>query len=274
MDPIELVYQTMAEVPVTFKSLYTEQDGKAVLTGVIGMKTQVDVDRVQEGLRKEREDHAKTKADLKPFKGMNAAEVQATLDRVEELEAASGGKLDDEAINKIVESRMKQKTAPLERQIEELTTANSELTSDNDKLNGTITTGSRNEVVRKIASEMKVHGTALRDIELVAADYLEKDETTGKWIVKTDADGVTPGVDVKQFMQEMQKQRPHWWPTSTGGGAVGGMGGVNGGKNPFSGDNWNVTQQGKLINSDRELANQLATAAGTSIGGARPASSK
>lgn len=274
MDPIELFYETMAEVPANVKFLYTEQDGKAVLTGVVGMKTQVDVDRVQEGLRKEREDHAKTKADFKPFKGMNATEVQATLDRVEELEATSGGKLDDEAINKIVESRMKQKTAPLERQIEELTTANGELTSNNDKLNGTITTGSRNEVVRKIASEMKVHGTALRDIELVAADYLEKDETTGKWIVKTDADGVTPGVDVKQFMQEMQKQRPHWWPTSTGGGAGGGMGGVNGGKNPFSGDNWNVTQQGQLINSDREVAVQLATAAGTSIGGSRPAPSK
>jgi len=274
MEPIELTYETMDDVPANAKWLYTEQDGKAVLTHVVGLKSQVDIDRVQEGLRKEREDHAKTKADLKPFKGMDAAEVQAKLDRVDALEAAGGDKLDQEAIDKLVEGRLKQATAPLQRQIDELTTSNTELTQSNEKLTGTITTGSRNEAVRKIASEMKVHGTALGDIELVAANYLEKDEHTGKWIVKADAEGVTPGADVKQFMREMQKQRPHWWPKSNGGGAQGGIEGINGGKNPFSGDNWNLTEQGQLIRSDRELANQLAIAAGTTIGGDRPAASQ
>jgi len=271
---LELTYDDATKIPTGFEKLYTVIDGKATLTGINGMKTQGDVDRVQEGLRKEREDHAKTKADLKPFKGMNAAEVQAKLDRIPELEAAAEGKLDDEAINKIVETRMVQKIAPLERKIEELTTTNTELTADNDKLNGTITTGSRNEAVRKIAAEMKVHGTAIADVELVAASFLEKDETTGAWIVKADAQGVTPGTDIKQFMKEMQKIRPHWWPASTGGGSQGGIDGVNDGKNPFSGDDWNLTEQGQILRTDRELATQLATAAGTSIGGDRPAQSK
>lgn len=274
MEPIELVYDTADAIPAAVKGLYTEQDGKFVLTGVTGMKTQADIDRIQEGLRKEREDHSKTKEALKPFKGLDAAEVQTKLDRIEELEAANGGKLDEDAIAKIVESRLKQATAPLQRQIDDLTETNTTLTADNEKLTGTITTGSRNEAVRKIASEMKVHGTAIADIELVAANYLEKDETTGKWIVKADAEGVTPGADVKQFMREMQKQRPHWWPKSAGGGAQGSLEGVNGGKNPFSGDTWNLTEQGQLIRTDRELANQLAVAAGTTIGGDRPAPSK
>jgi hypothetical protein len=274
MDPIELHYESMNDVPAAVRGLYTDKDGKAVLTGVSGMKTQDDVDRVQESLRKERDDHKATKESFKPFKGMDAAEVQANLDRIGELEAASGGKLDEDAINKIVESRLKQTTGPLQRQIEELTNSNGELTATNDKLTGTISTGSRNEAVRKIAAEMKVHGTAVSDIELVAANYLEKDEHTGKWIVKADAQGVTPGADVNQFMKEMQKQRPHWWPTSVGGGANGGLDGVNGGKNPFSGNDWNVTQQGAILRSDRELASQLATAAGTSIGGDRPAPTK
>jgi hypothetical protein len=270
MEPIELIYDTMDAVPAAVKDLYTEQDGKAVLTGVNGMKTQGDIDRIQDGLRKEREDHAKTKADLKPFKGMDATEVQATLDRVAELEATNGGKLDDEAINKIVEARLKQKTAPLQRQIDDLTTTNGELLASNDKLTGTISTGSRNEAVRKIATEMKVHASAIPDIELVAANFLEKDEHTGAWIVKADAKGVTPGTDIKQFMKEMQKTRGHWWPTSAGGGAGGGLEGGNGAVNPFSGDGWNITQQGQLLRTDRPLAESLAKAAGTSIGGDRP----
>jgi len=271
---LELTYDDATKIPAGFEKLYTITDGKATLTGVNGMKTQADIDRIQEGLRKEREDHAKTKADLKPFKGMDAAEIQEKLDRIDELEATNGGKLDEEAINKIVEGRLKQQTAPLQRKIDELTETNTTLAADNDKLTGTISTGSRNEAVRKIAAEMKVHGTAIADVELVAANYLEKDETTGKWIVKADAEGVTPGADVNQFMKEMQKLRPHWWPKSTGGGAGGGLDGVNGGKNPFSGDSWNVTEQGQLIRTDRELATQLATAAGTSIGGERPAATQ
>lgn len=271
---LELTYEDTTKIPAGFEKLYTITDGKATLTGINGMKTQVDIDRVQEGLRKEREDHAKTKADLKPFKGMDPVETQKTLDRIAELEAVSGGKLDDEAINKIVEGRLTQSTAPLQRQIDDLTTKNTELTTINQDLTGTISTSSRNEAVRKVAAEMKVHGTAIEDVELVAANYLEKDEHTGNWIVKADASGVTPGTDVKQFMKEMQKIRPHWWPTSTGGGAGGGLGGLNGGKNPFSGDSWNLTEQGSLIRSDRELATQLATAAGTRIGGERPAATQ
>tara|TARA_R110000851_G_scaffold16046_2_gene52513 strand:+ start:5992 stop:6819 length:828 start_codon:yes stop_codon:yes gene_type:complete len=271
---LELFYEDSTKIPVGFEKLYTITDGKATLTGVNGMKTQGDIDRVQEGLRKEREEHSKTKDLLKPFKGMDAAETRATLDRIAELEAANGGKLDDEAINKIVESRIAQKTAPLQRQIDDLTTTNTDLTKANEGLTGTISTGSRNEAVRKIAAEMKVHGTAIADVELVAANYLEKDEHTGNWIVKSDAQGVTPGTDVKQFMKEMQKIRPHWWPASTGGGAGGGLDGVNGGKNPFSGDGWNITEQGALLRSDRALATQLATAAGTSIGGDRPAATQ
>jgi len=267
---LELMYDSMGAIPAGFEKLYTEKDGKAVLTGISGMKTQADIDRVQEGLRKEREDHAKTKADLKPFKGMNPEEVQATLDRVAELEAAAGGKLDDEAINKIVESRLKTQTAPLTRQIEELTTKNAELEENVGNLSGTLTKSERNAAVRKAAAEMKVHSTAIPDVELVAESYLEKDEHSSRWVVKDGVEGVTPGADINQFMKEMQKVRPHWWPESVGGGAGGmGPGGVSS-TNPFKADSWNVTEQGALIRSDRPAAEAAAKAAGTTIGGPRP----
>lgn len=274
MEPLELSYDDMNAVPEAFRGLYTEKGGKAVLTHINGMKTQADVSAVQEGLRKEREDHTATKELLKPFKGLDATETRATLARIAELETAAGGKLDDEAINKIVEARIAQKTAPLQLQIEELTTANGELTTTNGELTGTIQTRDRNSAIRKVAAEMKVHSTAMPDIELVAGSFLELDEHSGQYVVKQDAKGVTVGADIKQFMKEMQQQRPHWWPASEGGGAQGDLKGINGGNNPFKGDTWNSTQQGQMFRSDPTLAKSMAEAAGTSIGGPRPAPAK
>ena len=43
---LELSYDTKDAIPNGFAELYTEKDGKFVLTGVNGMKTQTDVDNV------------------------------------------------------------------------------------------------------------------------------------------------------------------------------------------------------------------------------------
>ena len=97
MDPIEISYDTMNAVPEAFRGLYSERDGKAVLTGVNGLKTIHDVNNVQEALRKERNDHAAVRDALKAWKGLGdePTEIQARLDRMAELEAAAGAKLDE-----------------------------------------------------------------------------------------------------------------------------------------------------------------------------------
>lgn len=274
MDPLEITYDTMDDVPEAFRPLYSENDGKAVLTGVNGMKTPQDVANVQEALRKERTDHAAAKEALKPWKqlGDDPTEIAAKLDRIAELEAAAGGKLDDTKINEMVEARLGQKVGPLERQLKDLDMNLQTVTQERDALRNQIETRDMNDAVRSVATEMKVLGTAIPDVEMVAAQYLERDETTGEFVVKADAKGVTPGVDVKQFMKEMQKLRPHWWPPSEGGGAGGG-GGVGGGTNPWSAKDWNLTEQGKYVREHgMAAAEKLAKAAGTKIGGSRPSS--
>ncbi len=275
MDPLELQYDTKEEVPEAVKDLYTEVDGKFNLTGVNGMKTQTDVTNVQEALRKEREDH-KTVQDLfKPWKDMKHDEVKASLDRIPELEAAAKGKLDDEAINKIVEGRLTQKTGPLDRQIQTITGERDTLKIENDSLKTSIIRRDMNEAVRIVATEMKVVGTAIPDVELIAGSYLELDETSGNFIVKADAVGVTPGVDIKQFMKEMQKVRPHWWPNSEGGGAGGGGKEFGGQANPWHSDSWNITAQGKVVKEQGlTIAESMAKAAGTTVGGLKPALKK
>jgi len=272
---VELNYDDAASIPEGFAGLYDEVEGKFVLAGVSGMKTQADITNVQEALRKEREDHKVAQTGLKAWGDLKPDEVQGQLDRIKELETAAGGKLDDDAINGIVEGRLTQKIAPLERNITTLTETNTALQAENDGLKSAMERRDMNEAVRGVAVEMKVHTTAIADVEMIAAAYLEKDETTGQFITKADVQGVTPGVDVKQFMKEMQKMRPHWWPASEGGGAGGGAGLLGGDPNPWSHDGWNLTKQGAVHKEQgAEIAAKLAKAAGTTVGGLRPPAKK
>ena len=276
MDPIEITYDSMDSVPEPFRPLYSEKDGKAVLTGVSGMKTIQDVNNVQEALRKERNDHSQAREALKGWKtlGEDPQEILSKLDRMAELEAAATGKIDESKIQQMVESRLGQKTAPLERQLREITTNFETVTQERDALRQSIERRDMTDAVRSIATEMKVIPTAIADVELVASMFLERDDS-GEFIVKADAKGVTPGADVKTFMKEMQRLRPHWWPNSQGGGAGGGSGGLGGSDNPWSASGWNMTRQGQIVREHgMARAQEMAKAAGSQVGATRPTKSK
>lgn len=273
MDPLEITYDTIDAVPEAFRGLYTEKDGKAVLTHVNGMKTQQDIANVQEALRKERGDHAIAKQLLAPWKsfGDDPAVIQAKLDRIAELETAAGGTLDETKLQSLVDARLAQKTAPLERQLNETTTNFETLQQENSQLKNTLIARDRNDAIRAVATEMKVLPTAIADVEMVAGTYLERDDLTGSFIVKSDAKGVTPGADIKQFLKEMQTSRPHWWPQSQGGGAGGGRGMGDSEDNPWSVKGWNMTKQGAYVREHgMAKAQEAAKSAGSSVGATRP----
>lgn len=272
MDPLELSYDTLSAVPEAFRSLFTEKDGKAVLTGISGLKTDKDVSNVQEALRKERSDHAAAKEALKPWLslGKKHDEIQTQLDRISELEAAAGGKIDETKIQQMVESRLGQKTGPLERQVRDLTTELNTMRTERDGLLQGAQRRDMSDVIRAVANDMKVVPTAIADIELVAQNYLERDDN-GQFIVKSGLSGLTAGLDVKGFMKEMQKQRPHWWPASAGGGANGGSGGFGGETNPWSPSTWNLTAQGAIVREKGMVtAEAMAKAAGSKVGATKP----
>lgn len=271
MADLELAYDSVDTIPEAYRPLFTETDGKFNFTGVNGMKSVTDVNKVQEGLRKEREDHSVTKTSLKAWGDLVPADTLKSLDRIKELELAAGGKLDEDAINGMVESRITQKTAPLERSITDLTTDRDEWKTKAESLQTTIQKRDMGEAVGTVALEMKVHGVAIDDVKMVAERYLELDEHTGAYVVRSDAQGVTPGLDIKGFMKEMQKVRPFWWPESEGGGAGGGGKQFGGSENPWSKDNWNITKQGRVLKEQgRETAESMAVAAGTKFNGPRP----
>lgn len=270
MATIKLVYDTQDDIPEQYRDLYTERDGKFHLTGVEGMKTQADIDRVNEALRKERNDHKETRDKLALFGDLDPEQVHEQLDRIPELEAAAGDKLDENKMNELVEARLRTKLAPVERERDKAIKERDEAKSEAETARNEIRSRDMRAKLTDAALKAKVVDTALEDILLVGERVFELNEDGS--VTVRDGMGATPGADPSMWLQEMQEKRPHWWPPSEGGGSRGG-GGNGGGStdNPWRHDQWNMTKQGAIYRENPERAEQLAKQAGTTVGGPRPA---
>lgn len=264
---IKTSYDTMDDVPEQYRDLYTERDGRAVLTGVEGMKTQGDIDRLQTALSKERSDHKTTRDRLSAFGDLDPEQVQTQLDRIPELEAVSDGKIDEAKIEQLVEARIRTKLAPVERERDRLVKERDDAVKARDDAQGEIRSRDIKERLTSAALKAKVVDTALEDILLIGERVFELAEDGS--VTVRDGMGATPGADPAMWLQEMQERRPHWWPPSEGGGARGGSGG-GAADNPWRSDQWNLTKQGQVLRESPERAEQLAKQAGTSVGGLRP----
>lgn len=276
--PLEISYDSADGVPSEFAALYTEQNGKHVLTHVNGLKSHADIAKLQEGNRKEREDHKKTRDTLKAYTdlGQSPEDIRTALARIPELEAGQG-KIDDAKMEELVGARIAQKTAPLERTIQDKDKLIETLQNENGSLKESIQRRDLHEQVRAVGTEMKILSTAVPDAEMLAGAYFERDPDTNQFVTKADVAGVEAGMDIKQFMKAMQQSRPHWWPQSNGGGAGGGAGTavLDGKPNPWSHENWNMTEQGRVVTEHgMETAERLARSAGTTVGGLQPPAKK
>lgn len=274
---LKLSYEKAEDIPEKYRDLYEEKDGNFVLIKIEGMKTGEDVARLQTALDKERKDHKATKDKLKPYLDIGAPdEVQAKLDKLPELEAIAEGKVDDAKINQLVETRIKARMAPIERENKQLKEKNGELEGQVKELGGKIFKTSLESHIRGIAEKLKVVPTAIDDIVMYGERIFEQTED-GKFVTK-DGVGVTPGLSPEMWLQDQQKSRPHWWPASQSGGAGGGGGGrtIHGvDKNPWSKEHWNLTEQGRLVRElGTEKAAEVAKTAGSFIGATSPAAPK
>jgi hypothetical protein len=267
---LKAILDTLEGVDEPFKTLYTEREGKFLLTGIEGVKTDADVARVTTALQAEKNAAKELKAQLASFTALGELpDLQSRLDRIAELEAAAGGKLDEAGIEKIAEARLKTRIAPVER---ELTKAQQIAAERQAVIDGFIQkekSRAIHDAARSAAVASKVLAEATEDVLLLAERVLEVTDD-GKVVTK-DGVGVTPGLPAEAWLADMQSKRPHWWPASVGGGARGSNGGGTFSNNPFSGEHWNMTEQGKVLRENPARAEQMAKAAGTSIGGPRPA---
>lgn len=278
---LETIYKTAEEIPDGYADLYTERNGQWELTGVRGVKTQGDVDRVQEALRKEKADHKKAKDALALVEGLDPVEVETMRTELEnktaQLEAINkDGRIDEAKLEPIIAARVKQAVAPLERdklnlekKVEGLNKTLGEKEGEVTGLKTSITTDSIERTVRDAAVADKVVSSALDDVVLRASRVFEKTED-GRVITK-DVFGTTPGLSPKEWLKDMLDKTPHWWPASVGGNSNGGKGPVGRANNPWSKGSWNLTKQGQAIREmGEEKAQKLAEAAGSFIGATKP----
>lgn len=256
------------EVPEAFRGEYKQVGDKWIVDVEGGFKTEEDVTRLSGALAKERNDHSQTKKKFEPFQSLgNLEDVQAQLARIPELEIAAEGKVDDKKIEKLVEARLAQKVAPIQRELDQTKNQLGEATKTVESYKTKERTRTIHDAIRAAASGAKVAESAVEDALLLGERVFDVDDQ-GRVLAK-DGVGVTPGIDASVWFTEMQKKRPHWWGPSQGGGASG-SGGGGGGVNPWSAEHWNMTEQGKIYNQDPARAEQLAKSAGTEIGGGKP----
>lgn len=265
---LKAVVEDINTVDESLRDNYIEREGRwelAVEVGVEGIKSYTDFAKLNEALRKERNDHTTAKSTLQKL-GRPIEDVLADLDQIEELKLKQG-QVDETKLEELVNTRLKTIKAPLEREREQLHNTVQELTSK-------VQTYEQREISRKIEGDIrkacvkaKMLPEAIEDA-LIYGDRLFE-VIDGRTVVKENA-GFTPGLDPVNWLADMQTKRPHWWGETTPGGSRGGNG-ASFASNPWSAEGWNMTEQGKILRADRAKAEQLAKQAGTTIGGPAPA---
>lgn len=280
---LKTIYDNEEDIPEGYKELYTEKNGKWELTGVVGVKTQADIDRVNGALTKERTEHKAAKEALKAFDGVDVEVyhgLQTTLEETKaQLEAVKkDGTFDEAKLEPIIEARVKQRVAPVERdklsiqkQLDASKVALTAKEQEAAQLQQTIVSGNVERAIRDAAVTAKVLPTAIGDAVMRGARMFELTED-GR-VISKDGHGITPGLTPAEWFKDEIDRSPHWWPASVGGGSGGGSGSRGGtyagAKNPWSKEGWNMTEQGNIVKSLGIVkANEIAAMVGAKVGDA------
>ena len=266
---IKAILADIGEVDEKYRDLYTQKGDKWELTGVEGIKTQADIDRLNGSLTKERTDHAKTKADLKvatdkvaSFGDLDPDDVTAKLEKLETYE--TGNKVPELAKNfettvanrvaQVLEAKVKSETNKLQRQLDEANQKLGVATQQVGEFQTRENTRTVHDAIRAEAVKEKVLPEAIPDLLLVAGQELKL--TDGKVLTED-------GRDPTQVIQDYKQKRPYFWPAAKGAGAGGsGQGGDMSGENPFKREGWNQTKIAQLVQKDPAKAARMAEAAG------------
>lgn len=268
---LKLIYDSKESVPSEYAALYTEKDGKWHLTEIENLPSGESIARLEESLRKEREDHKTTKGKLRAFGDADPTKIHEELDELNELrELRDAGKLgsDEEKLAKLADARVARETAPLKRELEKVTRERDEAVANGTQTQEQLKALRIRNAINGAATEAKLLPSAIEDALMLAERVFDVDES-GKVLVRDEV-GFVPGMPPTEWLAEMKDKRPHWWPNSEGGGARTPGGGGGDANNPWTADNWNMTEQMRIVTSDRAKADRLAKAAGSSIGAIAP----
>ncbi len=252
---IKAVYETETEIPETLKEFYAQKGDKWELQAE-GMKTEEDVRRVQEVVRKLTDEKKQLKEKVSAFGDLDPKTVRTSLDELEVLKArVEAGTGPDEAkleeIKKKLENQIKN---PLIRELEEVKTRAQTFEQKASALEQYLNRSKIESAIRQAAVADKMRPEAVED----ALRYMDEFTIDEKGEVQV-KDGDNVGISPIEWLGRMKSSRQHWWPESQGAGSKGsGVAGWHG-PNPFTTDN--VTEQMRLYRTDRKMYDLLEKAA-------------
>lgn len=264
-----------------YHPLYTQRDGKHVLTGVDGY-TPENRESVRRALEAERNNASKHANELKawktPFGDRKPEDIQAELDKIEEYKLAARGKLDEKDLEERVTARLSSATKPLERKLNEATEKAAKAEArvkayEHAEERSAIRAAIQREALASGAlPESYADGGGLLavlegqlkvEVEVTTDESGNPVRKLGKVVSR---DGST---ELPKLLQQVQSTQGYFWGTSKGGGA-GARGGGNGGGgpvakgNPWKQETFNRTEQLRLKRENPQLAARYKSEAGVS----------
>jgi hypothetical protein len=237
--PIKFKYAKKQDVPEEHSALYVEKDGVFVLD-------------VEGAVEKSKLDEFRTKnvslmEALKQFDGLDASEARDLLKRKAELDDANLVKSGD--VQKQIDAKLNPVLAQLNAERERVAQLQVKLHDQ------TLT-----RAVTEAGTRRGVRASALPDLQSRAKSRFKLVDGD----IVPSAEGETVTFD--GWLDGLVTDAPHLFENNAGGGAAGnGSGGVgilNGQKNPFKKETWNLTEQSRITRQNPALAAQLARAAG------------
>ena len=248
--------KTKDEIPSEHQPFYVERDGVWVLDvdGAVD-KSKLDEFRTSNvSLLKQLQDHQQR------FDGINPDEVRKLAEEKRKLEEAQQLKAGE--VERVLESRVKAATTPLEKQL-------AATAAERDALHARLSSIQIDQAVLTEATKRGLRATAIPDITARAKTSFrlvngvpQAFEADGQ-TARVGKDGLTP-LTVAEWIDAQVSDAPHLFESNVGGGAAGdGSGGAGNRsvKNPFRKESWNLTEQLKLQRTDPALAARLKAAA-------------
>lgn len=269
------------DVDEKYRDLYVQKsDGKGGQHWEIqvqDMKTQGDLDRVNQALQRERAAHNETTGKLKEandkltaFGELTPDQITSMSEKLANFEAAGTPELTKnfekivtDRVNAVVDGKVKAATDKLSKQLNDTANQLTAATKENGDLKQANINRTIADAVRGAATDAKLLPGAITDAMTRAQGSFTIQD--GKVLT---AEGKTPA----DWIEDRKQDAAHWWPVARGAGAHGndGNGNFNDADNPWSAKNWNITKQGVLVRQDPAKAQRLAEQAGSKLGATRP----
>ena len=255
--PLKFKFKSKDEIPADHLPLYAEREGGWVLDveGAVEKSKLDEFRNTNVSLLKERDDLKKR------FEGIDPDEVRKLADEKRRLEEAAQLKAGE--VEKVLEARVKSLKGDFDKQL-------SAVNSDREALTARLMAIQIDQGVVGVATKRGLRPTALPDITARARGVFrlvngvpQAFEADGQ-TVRPGKDGVAP-MTLDEWVDAQVSEAPHLFESNAGGGAAGtGSGGVGTktpGKNPFSKETWNLTEQMRLQKTDPNLAGRLRASA-------------